>query len=302
MPNLTFWQYVYWRGGATLAAARWAQAHAGCAAVTRVHRYELYDDAFSPPFQPWVSVYAALARVIAISGHGQGYLLAHGVPPGRVALARLGVPAPPLRTPASADGALRLVSCSTLTPVKRVPFTARAVVAFAQAHPTQAVEWLHFGGGPERDAVAAELRGAPSNLRATLRGQVSHREVQAHYARQPVDLFVLLSASEGLPVAIQEALAAGIPILACDVGGVAEAVPVAVAARGNTGDKRDNGALLPADTAVSEVVQALRRLLIDSTPQQRAARRDAAQRLWAEQFDAHRNHAALASSLRDDIS
>jgi hypothetical protein len=44
--------YSYWRGGQTLASARWAGGHPGSVAVTRVHRYELYDEAFTPPFQP----------------------------------------------------------------------------------------------------------------------------------------------------------------------------------------------------------------------------------------------------------
>jgi glycosyltransferase involved in cell wall biosynthesis len=42
------------------------------------------------------------------------------------------------------------------------------------------------------------------------------------------DIFVLGSAHEGLPVAIMEAMAAGLPIVATDVGGVAEAVPAGV--------------------------------------------------------------------------
>lgn len=283
--------YTYWRGGATLAAARWARQHAGCAAVTRVHRYELYADAFARPFQPWVSVYDTLARVIPISRHGQDYLLGLGVSPARIALARLGVPAAPWRTAASTDGVCRLVSCSTVTPVKRVPFTARAIVAFARAHPAQRVEWLHFGGGPELAAVELELRAAPPNLHAALRGRVAHAEVAAHYAQVPVDLFVLLSASEGLPVAIQEALAAGIPVLACDVGGVGEAVP----------DSGDNGALLAPDVGVDGVVGRLRWLLIDSTAGDRQKRRDAALAVWAERFNANHNHAVLARSLRDDI-
>ena len=283
--------YTYWRGGATLAIARWAAQHSGCAAITRVHRYELYDDAFNPPFQPWTAVYGQLARTIAIAQHGRAYLAARGVPARRLVLARLGVPALATRAAASADGALRLVSCSTITPVKRVPFTAQVMVALARAHPALTVHWQHFGDGPERAAVDRVLQGAPPNLQATLAGRVDHAAVLAHYAQQPVDLFVLLSASEGLPVAIQEALAAGIPVLATDVGGVAEAVP----------PSGDNGALLPADADVPTVVQALTALLVTATPAQRAARRDAAWRHWANHFDSAANHTAFARLLHNDI-
>lgn len=283
--------YTYWRGGATLAAARWAAQHPGSAAVTRVHRYELYDEAFSPPFQPWAAVYGQLARTLPIAQHGADYLAARGVPASRLHLARLGVPALPQRAVASADGALRLVSCSTLTPVKRVPFTAQALVALARAHPQTPVLWTHYGDGPERAAVDQALRGAPPNLQVQLAGRVANTAVLAHYAQQPVDLFVLLSASEGLPVAIQEALAAGIPVLATDVGGVAEAVSAS----------GDNGGLLPAQADVTAVVAALTQLLITSSAAQRAARRDAAWQTWATRFDAPRNHAALARHLHDDL-
>ena len=278
--------YTYWRGGSTLALARFAHERGHARAVTRVHRYELYEDAFDPPFQPWhPALYAELALTAAISQHGLDYLRHAGVPDARLMLARLGTEPPVVLARASTDGALRIVSCSFMTPVKRVPLIAEALCAWARQHPTQAIHWTHFGDGPERSRVEAALSEAPANLHAQLRGQVDNARVMAHYATEPADAFVLLSASEGLPVSIQEAASAGLPIVATDVGGVRELV----------GD--DNGALLSPDPSVADVLAALEHVLGGRDEAQRAAMRDASQRRWAEGFDAERNHTRFAQRL-----
>lgn len=187
---------------------------------------------------------------------------------------------------ASDDGVLRIVSCSWLLPLKRVPLTAAALVAVARAHPGRAIRWTHFGGGPELPAVQAALRDAPPNLHAQLPGQVDPARVLAHYAAEPVDLFVLLSQAEGLPVSIQEAVAAGIPVLATDVGGVAEIVGP------------DNGQLLPAEPSLAEVVAALERLCFKLGAAERRSLRRGSLARWARDFDAEGNHARTAQVLR----
>ena len=278
--------YTYWRGGSTLALARFAHERSHSRAITRVHRYELYEDAFDPPFQPWhPAMYGELALTATISQHGLGYLRGAGVPAERLMLARLGTEPPVVLAHASADGALRIVSCSFITPVKRVPLIAEALCAWARQYPTRVIHWTHFGDGPERARVEATLRNAPANLHAQLHGQVDNARVMAHYATEPVDAFVLLSASEGLPVSIQEAVSAGLPIIATDVGGVRELV----------GD--DNGALLSPDPSIVEVLAALERLLGGRDEVPRAAMREASQRRWAEGFDAERNHTRFAQHL-----
>jgi glycosyltransferase involved in cell wall biosynthesis len=89
------------------------------------------------------------------------------------------------------------------------------------------VPQLHLavvGQGP------AAGRGAPTARDLDLEGRV-HLLGQRDDVRELLagaDLFVLGSAHEGLPVAIMEAMAAGLPIVATDVGGVAEAVPTGV--------------------------------------------------------------------------
>ena len=279
--------YTYWRGGSTVALARWAREHGGVPVVTRVHRYELYEDCFDPPFQPWhPALYHQIALTAAISQHGFDYLRAAGVPGERLMLSRLGTERPAGRARASTDGGVRIVSCSFVIPVKRVPLMADALIAWARAHPSRAIHWTHFGDGPELNRVKARLRDAPANLFTRLPGHVDNRVVLAHYANEPVDAFLLLSESEGLPVSIQEAASAGIPVLATDVGGVRELV----------GD--DNGALLMPDPAVTDVMVALERVLCGADPALRASMREASHRRWAEGFDAERNHTRFAQRLR----
>lgn len=280
--------YTYWRGGATLAAARWSASHPGAKAVTRVHGYDLYAEAFDPPFAPWVAVYRRLSRVIAISQHGADYMRHQGVAAAGILLSRLGVAAAARRNSASTDGVLRIVSCGNVIELKRTECIARALMAFARRHAEVQLDWTHFGDGDRMAALRLALRDAPANLRTVLAGRVPNAAVLAHYASEPVDLFVLLSRSEGLPVSIQEALAAGIPVLATDVGGVAEAVD----------RSGDNGALLDAEAPLEAVTDALARLLLEPAPERRAARREAAWRRWRDDFDAERNHAQLAARLR----
>lgn len=279
--------YSYWRGGQTLAAVRWAQGRPDKrVVVTRVHGYELYAEVYSRPFQPWVQLYRQVSLTMTVSQHGLDYLLALGVPQNKLKLARLGVAAARVRSPMSGDGVWRVVSCSNVIALKRVHFIAQALMALASLHTRCTVEWVHFGGGLALDALRELVKTAPVNLAVTLPGAVPNKVVWDHFETRPVDVFVLLSESEGLPVSIQEALAHGVPVVATHVGGVSEAVS------GNG----ENGVLLKPGATVADVVAAMEQLLLASD-EVRAARREAAWRTWAEKFDADRNHAATASLL-----
>ena len=286
-PGTTVLFYTYWRGGSTLALARLARHRPASAVVTRVHRYELYESSFDPPFQPWhPALYQELAMTAAISQDGFDYLQRAGVPADRLLLSRLGTEPANGLTAASTDGALRIVSCSFITPVKRVQLIADALLAFARRHPNRVVHWTHFGGGPDLERIRSSLRRGAANFHPRLPGQVANQAVMAHYAHEPVDAFILLSESEGLPVSIQEAASAGIPVVATDVGGVRELVTA------------ENGVLLGADPSVSEVVTALECLLLTANPTALSSARAASHLRWSEGFDAEHNHTRFAQRIR----
>jgi glycosyltransferase involved in cell wall biosynthesis len=90
----------------------------------------------------------------------------------------------------------------------------------APARPDLDAVWI--GEGPERQAL--EQRAAADGLagRFTVSGYVKHPTV-LDYMRA-ADLMLFTSHNEGLPNVVMEALGAGLPVVATDVGGVGEVV------------------------------------------------------------------------------
>jgi glycosyltransferase involved in cell wall biosynthesis len=81
-------------------------------------------------------------------------------------------------------------------------------------------EALIVGEGPDRPLLEAEIRRLEIGDRVRLLGE--RRDVPELLA--DADLFVLSSASEGMPVSVLEAMAAGLPVVGSRVGGVPELV------------------------------------------------------------------------------
>jgi glycosyltransferase involved in cell wall biosynthesis len=86
--------------------------------------------------------------------------------------------------------------------------------------PDGSFEALIVGDGPERAEVEAEARRLGLAGRVRLAGE---REDVAELLADS-DVFVLSSRSEGLPVSVLEAMAAELPVVASEVGGLAELV------------------------------------------------------------------------------
>jgi glycosyltransferase involved in cell wall biosynthesis len=78
------------------------------------------------------------------------------------------------------------------------------------------------GGGPDEELVRSALAGEP---RVELLGYVPNPEVPA--LMHDADVLVMPSLEEGFPRRLLEAMAAGLPFVATDVGGVREVIPAA---------------------------------------------------------------------------
>jgi glycosyltransferase involved in cell wall biosynthesis len=118
---------------------------------------------------------------------------------------------------ARGDGAPpKLISVGRLKAPKDPVTLLRALAAL----PTEDFDALIVGDGPDRPAV--EELTAQLGLAGRVRLEGERRDVAELLAAS--DVFVLSSWSEGLPVSVLEAMAAGLPVVASDVGGVSELV------------------------------------------------------------------------------
>lgn len=106
-----------------------------------------------------------------------------------------------------------------LAPVKRVPQLVEAFLA-VQAQQASEARLLLIGDGEEAPAVRALISAHPLGERVILAGEQS--DVRPYLAA--ADAFVLNSSSEGMPRALIEAMAAGLPALCPAVGHIPELI------------------------------------------------------------------------------
>lgn len=167
------------------------------------------------------AVLRAVPAVVATSDWAVRRLVSHhGLAPDRVHVAAPGADIAPLAS--GTDGLSRLLCVAAVTPRKG---QHRLVEALATVRdlPWSCVCVGGLGHDPE---YVADLRSLIAKYglehRLHLAGPQAGAELDASYAA--ADLMVLTSYAETYGMAVTEALARGIPVLATDVGGLPEAV------------------------------------------------------------------------------
>nr|WP_277420134.1 glycosyltransferase family 4 protein [Xanthomonas sp.] len=196
-----------------------------------------------------------LAHAVVATSHSTARQLQalFGLPAQRVHVAPPGCDRAASAAPREASAQVRLLSVGALIPRKGLDLLVDALA------PLRELPWTLRIVGAARDApTAAALRAQVARhgleQRIELVGEVD--DVACEYAQ--ADVFVLPSRYEGYGMVFAEALAAGLPVLGCDAGAVAEVVP------------EDAGLLVPVDD-VAALGDALRRLITDAALRARLA-------------------------------
>ena len=200
------------------------------------------------------------SATFTVSSELRDHLVAEGFPAGAVEVIYNGIELGPAPDPdvrrlrreslGVSDDTLTIGTVARLDPVKDLATLIHATASLAGRRPAALVV---VGDGPERaalEAVARETQNPPAIH------FLGHR-ADAREGLQACDIYANSSISEGVSLTILEAMAAGLPVVATNVGGTPEVVDDTC---GRLVPARNVGALAGAMEALAEA-PALRRAL-----------------------------------------
>jgi colanic acid/amylovoran biosynthesis glycosyltransferase len=216
--NINTILYFYWGLGSTYAIP-FLRNSGFKKIVVRFHGFDLYNERRGGylPFRP--PLLKNIDYALPISEDGKKYLMTKYPDLGyNVKVCRLGAIKYGDSFP-STDGILRIVSASNVIPLKRLHLISQALQLLSIK-----CEWSHFGDGVLFEELKSNTKKLPNGVTAVFHGRVTPEEVQNYFVKNPVDLFLNVSSTEGVPVSIMEAFSAGIPVYATHVGGTSEIV------------------------------------------------------------------------------
>lgn len=150
------------------------------------------------------AAYESMPRRVRRLRHDQLRVVPNGVDVERVDRARAG------QEPEQSSG-LRVISVSRLIPIKHPHTMLSAFTKMRGREDTLSV----VGDGRLRQQLSDRVRQAQLLSSVSLRGVIPRDEVYRSLGES--DVFITTSAGEGLPVAMLEAMACGVPVVASDI-------------------------------------------------------------------------------------
>lgn len=262
--------YSYWgKGGCYLAPFYKGKARF----ISRFHgEWDLWEESSGNYAPVRKQVAESLSLAVFISEKGKAYFQKRYTCP--TIVSRLGITSARVCHKKSNDGVIRILSCSSVYPLKRVPLIYEALQLIENIR----VEWTHIGAGPDFEKLKELVQKSNENIKIILLGQMSNQEVLSYYVNHAVDLFINVSTNEGIPVSIMEAISYDIPVIGTNVGGTSEIVT------------NETGLLLSPNPLPTEIKEAILKISTSTfTPRN----------YWEKYYNADNNYSSFAQMIAE---
>jgi glycosyltransferase involved in cell wall biosynthesis len=157
-------------------------------------------------------------RMVAVSGNIRRVLVRKGFQEDKVRVIHNGIEMPLARPAGSGREEFVIGSLGRLFPVKDYPLMAEIASRVARREPR--IRFELAGDGPERGRILERVRQHRLEEKFLLRGFL---EDPCDFYRG-LDLYLVTSRHEGIPISVLEAMGHGLPVVAPRVGGLEEIV------------------------------------------------------------------------------
>lgn len=278
--------YAYWSDCKAVACAFLKKKNPKIKSFARNHGWDIYFYVNEPEYLPLRNfIFKELDAIFCVSDYGVDYLKNKLKFKGtNFFVSKLGVHNIPRQIKLNKNtGPFLIVSCSNLVPIKRIYLIIDAL-ALIEKIP---VQWFHFGDGILKEELLQQANKlvALDNIELEFKGAISNKEIMTFYESDPVELFINVSRSEGIPVSIMEAMSFGIPVIATAVGGTPEIVKHGV-----------NGYLLPANPTPEEIAETIT-AFYNLSIEEKIKLRQNAYNTWEAEYNAEKNYKAFVDKI-----
>lgn len=279
--------YCYWFTYFCLTMLNLCRKHPNIKVITRAHGYDLYDERTRFGRQPFKrQMNRLISHIIFIAEYGrQYYINKYGCAKQKEQYQtfRLGVRPLGKCTALKNRKEFLLVSCSTVIPLKRVELIVGALTDITDI----SIRWVHFGEGSGYEELcqyAHEKLDHMENIFCELKGYVAYEQIMRFYQENYVDAFITTTESEGCPVAIQEAMSYGIPV----IGTAVAEIPYMI---------KGNGILLGESPTKREIADAIRNIYCKSS-EETERMRERSYEVWNKSFNLEKNATEFSRFLK----
>ena len=280
--------YTYWLDFHTLALIQ-NKTRLKSKIISRAHNWDVYFERTKSGYLPFRKVLLRnLDLFCPISEHSKKYLCATLKENFQnIQVSKLGIHA------ISEDKSIkfntnkvRILSISYISPVKRVALLLEAMTCIPSSIN---IEWIHIGPGKdlmhlqEKSHALTKLK---PNIAIEFKGFMDIKEVQVFLKNEVIDLHINVSAFEGIPVSIMEAISCGIPCIATNVGGNAEIV------------NAKNGTLISKNPTKEEIADAIT-AFYNLSQEERIDKSKQAKQTWELEYNAAINFEKFSKLLME---
>lgn len=277
--------YSYWCNNMAYGIAKFKEQYPGVIAFSRAHRWDIYFETKSDNYLPMRRfIVDTLDAVFFISRQGRDYFASKmGITGNKLKISRLGIKNSYKPSFAGKHIPLEIISCSIVIDRKRIDLIVKTLSQLTGYD----ITWNHIGEGPELPEIkslAEKLLSNKPNIKYKFLGYLSNRKIYDYYKNEPVDIFLNVSSSEGIPVAIMEAISFGIPVIATDVGATSEIV------------NQKNGVLLSPNPQIEEIKIAIDKFYYMDEETFNNYQKTAYD-TWNEKYHAEKNYTTFAEEI-----